>query len=335
MAASNEARSRRTLRGVLFVLIFGLLNWGLGRLYVRREMARSSLGSMERDFEQDRGQITTLAVGDSHMATGFDPRVSNGAFNFALYGESYVYNYFKLKHILARNPQIRTILLPLDLHSFSNWRADRELRDFYWVRYANYLDLAWRSRRPFEYLGKYIRGRFFPYLGELGAFWTAPRKERLKRPGRPLEFIQGFVVRSGTYDEDRERLAARRVRLHFFGHKAYDELAAHYFGRILDLCAARARTLVLIKFPLSKPYFRLATKRIRPEQIYNRVDEMIRPYPDVKVFDYQTVFFDRDRELFDDPDHLNEAGARVLSLDIMRRLSGPAEPRRSPGQDAQ
>jgi len=320
MAVSDKAGSRRKLKGILFVLILGLLNWGLGRIYVGREMALSRIGQIERQFDQCRGQITTLAVGDSHMATGFDPRVLSGAFNFALHGETYIYNYFKLKHILDSNPQVRVVLLPLDLHSFSSWRADKELPDFYWVRYANYLELGWLSHEPLKYLGKYIRGRFFPYLGELGAVRGVPRQDRVKRPARRPDVIQGLVVKTGTYDENREKLALRRVRLHFFGHQAFDELVAHYFRKILELCAARGKTLVLVKFPVSEPYYRLATRRVAAAKIYRRADEMIRPYPNVRVFDYQKLFFDRDRLLFDDPDHLNEAGARILSLDIKRRL---------------
>lgn len=326
MAVSDEARVRWTLRGALFVLIFGLLNWGLARLYVQREMAISRAGIIERQFDQCRGQVTTLAIGDSHMATGFDPRVWSGAFNFALHGETYVYNYFKLKRILDRNPGIRTVLLPLDLHSFSDWRADRELRDFYWVRYVNYLELGWRSRKPFESLGKYVRGRFFPYLGEMGAVRATPREERVKHPAAPAEIVQGFVVKTGTYDENREKLAVRRVRLHFFGHRVYDRLAVHYFRRILELCADHGLTLVLIKFPVSEPYYRLAAGRTAPAQIYRRVAEMIRPYRNIRVFDYQMAFFGRDRELFDDPDHLNEAGARILTLDIKSRLTGQTGP---------
>ena len=36
---------------------------------------------------------------------------------------------------------------------------------------------------------------------------------------------------------------------------------------------------------------------------------------------FQKSFFDRDRVLFDDPDHLNEAGAEILTLEIRRLLS--------------
>ena len=57
---------------------------------------------------------------------------------------------------------------------------------------------------------------------------------------------------------------------------------------------------------------------------------MIRPYRNVRVLDFQKSFFDRDSVLFDDPDHLNEVGARILTSEIerylSRRTSGGREP---------
>ncbi len=321
MAVSDTTGGRRALKALLFALIFGLLNWGLGRVYVHKEVSRTRAGLTEREFSRSRGQITTLAVGDSHMATGFDPRSFDASFNFALHGETYIYNYYKLKHILENNPRIRTVLLPFDLHSFSAWRADRELRDFYWVRYVDYLELGRISGRPLEYLSKYIRGRFFPYLGEYAELLGDPGLDSATRRGPGPELVQGFVLKTGTFDKNRERQTVRRVRLHFSGHEAFDETAARYFRKILELCSARGKSLVLIKFPVSEPYYRLAMKRVALSEIYGRADEMIKPYRNVRVLDFQKSFFDRDSELFDDPDHLNTAGAEILTLEIKRLLT--------------
>jgi hypothetical protein len=321
MAVFNKIDIWRALRAVLFALIFGLLNWGLGRTYIHNEMARTRAGLIEKEFSQCRGQIETLAMGDSHMVTGFDPRFFSGSFNFAEYGETYVFNYYKLKHILEKNPRIRTVLLPLDFHSFSSWRADKSLLDFYWVRYVNYLELGWLSWEPLEYLSKYIRGRFIPYLGEFAVLLGRPEQDEVSRRVPRPEIVQGHVIKTGTYDKNREEQAVRRVRLHLAHNQIFDDLLARYFRKILALCAARGKALVLIKFPVSEPYYRLASKRAAKAEVYRRADEMIKPYPNVRVLDFQKSFFCRDRVLFDDPDHLNEAGAEILTLEIKRLLS--------------
>jgi hypothetical protein len=311
-------------RVVLFWLIFGLLNWTVSRVYVRKEIAGSRAGRTEREFGRCREQVDTLAVGDSHMASGFDPRFFSGSFNFALHGETYVYNYYKLKRVLKNNPQIRVVLLPLDFHSFSSWRADRALRDYYWVRYVNYPELGWLSREPLPYIGKYIRGRFFPYLGESSALLGSSVPDEEGRRGQRPETVQGYVIKTGNYNKNREEQAVRRVRLHFAQNRVFDDLLARYFRKILELCAARGAELVLVKFPVSEPYYRLASRRAAKADVYRRAEEIIRPYRNVRILDFQTSFFDRDRELFDDPDHLNEAGAKILTLEIKGLLSDKA-----------
>jgi hypothetical protein len=83
MAVSNRISRWRALRAVLFGLIFGLLNWNLGRIYIQKEMACTRAGQIEKEFSQSRGQSETLTMGDPHMVTGFDPRFFSGSFNFA------------------------------------------------------------------------------------------------------------------------------------------------------------------------------------------------------------------------------------------------------------
>ena len=122
---------KHLFKGLLFLFIFSLINYGLSYLFKKGRLEKSRTGIIDSQFYKAEKKIKVLAMGDSHVATGFDPRVFKNAFNFSLYGENYIYNYYKLKYILQRNPQIRVIILPIDLHSFSSWRADRFLFDFY------------------------------------------------------------------------------------------------------------------------------------------------------------------------------------------------------------
>ena len=320
MAASKRFFSGRPLRTALFWLLFLIINWALGRIYIYKEMGSSRTGLVERQFDQRRAQVKVLALGDSHMATGFDPRLVPRSFNFALFGENYIYNYYRLKYILARHPRIRTILLPADLHSFSSWRAERSPRDFYWVKYVDYLELGRLSGEPLGCLGRYVRGRLFPYLGGFAAILGLAGQEGAVARTELPEIVRGFVVRTGAFDQRREGQAAGRARLHFEDQRAFDQLVGLYFRKMLDLCASRGKTLVLVKFPLSEPYFRHAGRRISIARFDQRLDEMIAPYVNVKLLDFRQIFFDRDRELFADPDHLNAAGAQILTLAIKKEL---------------
>ena len=318
----TKAAVKRLLKALLFVLIFVIINQGIGFLFMERQMSRSRTGTIDRQFHEQEKNIDILAMGDSHMATGFDPRVfkDKKAFNFALYGENYIYNYYKLKYILERNPHIRTILLPIDLHSFSSWRADRFLHHFYWVKYINYWEIGRYKGELLKFVSMYINGRFFPYKGEFETMFALPPQKSRDRKVKMPDIFQGFVIKTETFRFNRQKQARQRVRLHFGKHRYYDQELAYYFKKILALCAEKEVHLVLVKFPVSKIYFRLVSEKVPVKALYEKVQSMIAPYGNISVFDYQDYFFKDDVSVFDDPDHLNHVGARLFSEEIRRRI---------------
>jgi hypothetical protein len=316
----RRERVTKILKVALFLLLFFVLNHALGRWFLEKRLAGSRTGFIDREFQKVEKKIEVLALGDSHVATGFDPRVFHQAFNFSLYGENYIYNYYKLKYILRRNPQIKAIILPVDIHSFSSWRADRFLHDFYWVKYVDYLQVGYYKGELLRFIGKYIKGKMFPYLGEYKIAFGLPRIDEKERQVTLPEIIRGFVVKTETFRKNRKKRTGQRVRLHYHNHHYVDEVVARYFEKILELCARYRKNLVLVKFPVTEIYFRYASNRVPVENLYDRVKQLIKPYPKVRVLDYQNLFFDNDAPYFDDPDHLNRHGARILSQKIRQDL---------------
>jgi hypothetical protein len=305
---------------LLFLLIFSLINYGFIYIFKKERLKNSRTGTIDHQFHEVEKKINVLAMGDSHVATGFDPRVFKNAFNFSLYGENYIYNYYKLKYILQRNPQVRVVILPIDLHSFSSWRADRFLFDFYWVKYLNYWEVGWYKKEVLKFLSKYINGKFFPYKGEFETvFHLPPQMERNRKVPLPKIF-QGFILKTENFHQNRNERARQRVSLHFYKHYHLDDELVHYFKKIIVLCSQKKRILVLVKFPVSKIYFQYASKKIPVDIIYKKVQSIIQPYRNVRVLDYQKLFFENDGIYFDDPDHLNQKGAKVLSEKIREEL---------------
>lgn len=321
----REKMRRETIYKVckmpVFLLIFFSINYALSRVFLERKLGDSRTGFIDKEFHQAASKVEVLAMGDSHASTGFDPRVFKNAFNFSLYGEKYIYNYYKLKYILQRNPQIKVIILPIDLHSFSTWQFDRFLHDFYWVKYVNYLELGWYKKDLPHFTGKYIGGKFFPYAGEYEIVFGLEAADARTRKVPQPEIFQGFILKNDTFDKRREKRARSRVHLHFFKQRYYDDLLALYFKKILDLCAAHNRTLVLIKYPVSKVYFHYAAKKVPAAELYRKVHELIKPYRNIMVLDYQRLFFANDAPYFDDPDHLNRHGAEILSRCLCKDLA--------------
>ena len=317
----RRKRVIKIVKVALFLLLFFVLNHAVGRWYLEKRLAGSRTGFIDREFHEVEKEIEVLAVGDSHVATGFDPRVFQRAFNFSLYGENYIYNYYKLKYILRRNPQIKAVILPVDIHSFSSWRADRFLHDFYWVKYVDYLQVGHAKGEVLRFIGKYIKGKWFPYIGEYETAFGLPQSDEKERQAALPEIIRGFVVKTETFEKNRKKRTRQRVRLHYHNHHYVDKVVARYFEKILELCVRYKKNLVLVKFPVTEIYFRYTSDQVPVDKLYDRVKRLIKPHPNVRLLDYQNLFFDNDAPYFDDPDHLNQHGAKILSRKIRRDLA--------------
>ena len=146
----KRERLIKTFKVALFLLLFIALNHAVGRWFLEKRLAASRTGFIDREFHTVEKEIEILAMGDSHVATGFDPRVFQHAFNFSLYGENYIYNYYKLKYILQSNPPIKVVILPVDLHSFSSWRADRFLHHMVRILVGTLAEVGRGHRVPEE-----------------------------------------------------------------------------------------------------------------------------------------------------------------------------------------
>src|SRR6266545_1841324 len=58
-----------------------------------------------------------LIIGDSHTMTSLNPGMLPSFVNFSQMVESYFYTYYKLKHLLEKNPQIKTVVLGYSYHN--------------------------------------------------------------------------------------------------------------------------------------------------------------------------------------------------------------------------
>jgi len=180
--------------------------------------------------------------------------------------------------------------------------------------------VGWYKKEVLKFLSKYINGKFFPYKGQFETIFHLPPQTARNRKVPLPKIFQGFVLKTETFHQNRDKRARQRVRLHFYKHHYLDDELVHYFKKIIGLCAKKKRTLVLVKFPVSKIYFQYTLKRIPVDIIYKTVQSIIQPYGNVRVLDYQNLFFKDDEIYFDDPDHLNQKGAKILSETIREEL---------------
>lgn len=309
---------RPRTKALLFIAIFLAINWLLSYVYTDIMMSSSVLVVVDREFYAGHSDLKTLVIGDSHPQTAVVPEILGDSFNFCSSGESYIQTYYKLKSIVETGARkFDTVLLPVDLHSFSSYRTDRINNSYYWVKYIDFLELGLYKGEVVSFLGKYMEGRFFPYAGKtehLEQFFTGLMRGR-------TTIKKGFAMRSGDFTESRDMIAVARERAEFHLKDVdyYDEDLVYYLEKLLRLCLDNGIRVVLIKYPVTREYYVEAARLAPVEEINNNIDDIVDRHPEVLLLDYQDAYLDN-AHLFYNPDHLNTRGATRFSEDLKSRL---------------
>jgi len=308
-------------RSLLFLAFFGGVSFLLSQLYARIVMADSFLVRRDRQYRELERQLDFLFVGDSHVRRGVDPAVIPRSFNFGSASESAIQSYYKLRTILAGPGPARgcrVVAMPLDLHTFSSYRTNVIRHEFYWKRYVDFLELGRRKGEVVRHAAKLVRSHVASYWqeGEHVLAWADRKFGGGEGPG---ELRLGFVPTKSRFSEyeDREGLARARAAMHLEGHRAFDADLVHYFRRAVELCRSHGKTVVLVRYPVTREYLAAAALR-RPDDLPDEVRAVIEENGCV-VLDHREDFAGRNY-LFSDADHLNAEGARLFGERLRTKL---------------
>ena len=324
--------AKRLVAGIVFVALFLAINAAIDRAFLlyRIDAGYDVALPFRLDPYPDRYRIAIL--GDSRSLCHVNPHIiGDDCINLAALWEGYAITYYKLRDILDQSPQqLRTVVLPVDRHSFSASRESQH-RDRYWAPHADMLDITLASGHPLRNLVGYIKNSLFAYANlptQLDRFirpgeleW--PLRARTEKGYLPLR-TQNF---SALAPEQRKE-AAKRMAGTVVGPDTpwwCDEMGLH-LRRILGLCRDRGIQVVLVRYPIT-PEFDAALNQHIPAADYQRkVDQILAEFPGTPLLDYTRLYLDRP-DLFSDPGHLNDTGATAFSERLRQDLQNlaPAE----------
>lgn len=299
-------------------------------LYTRIAMPRSRISRLDSQFLGLKGDLDYLFLGDSHCQDDINPNLLNNAFNFASAGENYLQTFYKVRCILrTREDRIGTVVLPLDLHSFSSFRLGRIENPPYWSRYIDFLDLGRDEGQQFKYFREFLEAELFPYLGRgkdcLRLLNTIAKT--------PLPMKRGYIAfdgRRALRRKSSDGAAKRRASLHLEVEDLFAPLFIESFHMCVELCQKRGVRVVLVKYPVSSRYLEEA-KRIllanghSVEEVEKKLVGIASEKHCVEIFDFRDLFLNRDG-LFVDPDHLTARGAVRFSETLRARLASDLGP---------
>lgn len=320
---------RLVQRSILFAAVFGVLSVLYGNVYSGVIMRSSLVGQTDEQYQAYRGPLRVLVVGDSHAQGAVDAEAMGDCFSLTAQGENCVQTFYRLKHVFehhANAKEITAVVLPWSLHTFSSYRTDRYVNEYYWRRFINFPALGWERGRPVEYLGKFVVGHGAAYLAG-GKNVVAYLADRLQRIPIKQKIFSGFRPTDVSIDDPAvlERVAIERARLHYEGSDPFDPFLFAYWCRTIDLCEAHGKVPILVRYPVTRPYHDAAQISFPPSLDRVSAEWLEGREKPVAVLDMLDALFDRN-DLFYDGDHLNSRGASLLTpklVDLVDRVTSP------------
>lgn len=251
--------------------------------------------------------ITRIYAGDSHIQLAINDRVLNHSKNVGAAFECYYYTYYKLKYLLKDNPQIKSVYLGCGFHNFSDYYDEfidgkyaRNVspRYFYLLPIEDQVKLCWRNK-----------DQWLSYLRDLlksGAYII--NDQPLFNGG----YSNPFQHEKGLKKSIDRRIQFQFYRAHTTNGFSHDNI--YYFKKIIDLCASKQITLVLINTPLHQ-YYRLQIPKSHSRFLHQQVW-----FSDCSYLDLSKLQLPDDCYI-PDGDHVSQKGALQVSWIIRQNTT--------------
>ena len=297
---------------VLFIIIFSIVN----QIYVSIVMGEKSRNKAQIQFNNlDKSNLNTVIFGDSH-AWGLNPKFIDNSFNYGSSAESYEQTYYKVRYMINNYPNVEYYVLPIDYASFLSYARDKYSDISYWSKFMSYKELSMASNK--SQISLMILDKF-PIIGsgnDIVTFMFSNEKKTYVYLGWQSQEIS-FASDDPSY---RIWVGQYRVYSQFNNQVIKEKSLISSFYNIIDILERNNKTIVLVKYPITREYFKAINERgINSSQFYSEFYDLSLKHNKVYILDYQEVLLDN-QELFADSDHLDYLGAEVLSKKINEDL---------------
>lgn len=298
--------------GLIFLIIIVLLVLTINYIYVNQILNQKTILRSELQYDEKKGNIEILFMGDSHPANAVNTSYFENGFNFAGLSESYDQTYYKFRKAVKDNPNLKIVVLPLELYSFSDYRANKYVYVWYWLKYLGYEDLSKITKK--SKLNLYMASKI-PVLG------NGIELYRLFGEKDTTSIINGWHMNTGNWSsvDNKNQVASERIKIQFKDKYSVDALLFYYFLKIITLAEENNIKVVIVKYPLSPEYIEEIEKTpFNIESYYRTVNNFVSKNENVMTLDYHDFY--TDEKLFANQDHLNVYGANVFSKELKNEL---------------
>ena len=248
-------------------------------------------------FKIDK-DITKLVVGHSHSSCSVNDSIIKNTINLSASGESYFYNYQKLKLVGNANPHINTLFI-----EFANNHVDSVMDDWTWGFEKMSFYLPFYS--PFiesEDLNLLIENNS---TDAFASYSIATRKHLYRILSRDYYLIDEIGSYTGSkFSKIDELIAENNFNPTISKNQVVSETNLSYLRKMIDYCRGNNIKVFLIRSPQHPLYADLSN-----ETVYQNV--LKTQFSDVELLDFDGMNFPNSHYL--DLHHLNYKGANQFS----------------------
>ncbi|MEI7661785.1 MAG: hypothetical protein WCK34_06300 [Bacteroidota bacterium] len=304
---------------IVFIILVLVVNEGLNLVYDHWMYYFRLARNQDEQFRSCPDSLKYLMLGNSHNRV--NPEILGNGFCYITPKEVYKQSFYKLKYILEKTTKRpENILLSIDPVNFSP-RAENDITfDGYWRKYINYYELAREYNDPGYFLS-WVAGNFFSYVGNykyvyMSVLFFKTDMHKIKYGYFPARNYKNFAK-----EPNREALGYETATAYLASYSKRPELGeSTYYCRILALCRQYKIHLVLLRMPLTDEYLKYARKLVDIDKLDRDIISLTRDHcSDFRLFDFRDEFRGRP-EYFFNADHVNPAGATIISRKIKEEL---------------
>ncbi|RAJ27459.1 hypothetical protein LX77_00031 [Gelidibacter algens] len=251
----------------------------------------------QSSFKIDKN-ITKLVVGHSHSEHSVNDSILKNSLNLSASGESYFYNYQKLRKVVSANKHINTVFI-----EFTNNHVDSVMDEWIW----GYDQMSFRL----QYYGPFMDPEDFKILLKhnptdlLSSYSVATRKYLYRIIGGDyylIDEIGGYAYSKRSKVD--EIIANNKFNVSISENHSLSEINLNYLRKMIEYCRERNIKVFLIRSPFHPLYDALSN-----EAVYQNV--LKTQFSDVDLLDFSTMDFPNNNYL--DLQHLNYKGAKKFT----------------------
>jgi hypothetical protein len=272
--------------------------------FLLRKPNADSIAAKQIILEDNITSLKTLVLGSSHALTGVNPVwLAEGAVNAANTSQPFYYDFQILKKTATRAPNLQNVVLPLSQALFF-YKIEERQEHLYYL----YADLPPHS-------GKYDFESFSAVL----ALGLENGLKALKNK-EDLATSKGWKEEQVVFDGSAEKLERRIEVMHSKMDTAAQADNVRWLREVIGFCKKNRLRLVLYHSPECQA---MRSALAHDEPYRSRFDAAmadLKKDTSLEIYDFNDGTFGN--ELFRDADHLNAAGAKVLSQKLKAVLEG-------------